>query len=149
MEKYIFVCIGTNKIIEDSFGPMVGNILTKNFNNNKNIKVFGTMNYPVHFKNAPIFAEYLKQEKSQLILIDSALGEAKNIGNTYINFGGLEIGKALKKSFYFPAHLNITTVVDSINDDKLKIDKIEKYNQIQMLAQKLASQIIQTVNSIC
>ena len=57
MENYVFVCIGSNKIIYDSLGPRVGDKLEQNFNKNKNIEIFGTMKNPVHFKNALLFLE--------------------------------------------------------------------------------------------
>lgn len=111
MENYVFVCIGTNLLVEDSFGPRVGDMLKKYFKNNPKVEVFGTMKSPVHFLNAPIFLDYLKEEKNKLILIDSALGNVEQIGNIYFQRGGIEIGKAFGKSFYFPAHWNIKTVV--------------------------------------
>lgn len=144
MEKYVFVCIGTNKLIEDSFGPRVGEILNRNFSKNDNIKVLGTMDKPIHFQNAPIYKEYLEQEENKLIIIDSAIGNRRNLGETYVNWGGIEIGKAFGKSFYFPAHINIKTVVGTnpftievVNDEKHK-----KECYINGLAQKLAWKII-------
>ena len=144
MEKYVFVCIGTNLIIEDSFGPRVGEILKKNFYKNDNIKVLGTMEYPIHFQNAPIFLDYLKQEKCSLILIDSAFGETEKIGSTYINVGGMEIGKAFGKSFYFPANLNIKTIVGTKEHSGFY-----GVNHINYLAKNLATKIINSVYEIC
>lgn len=155
MENYVFMCIGTNQLIEDSFGPRVGDILQKKFKKNKNIKVWGTMNSPIHFQNAPIFLDYLKQDCSKIIIIDSALGEEKLIGNTYLTRGGLEIGKAFGKSLYIPAQWNIKTIVGSnknITAEQIKVNeevkKISKINKINKLAQKLAQQITETINSI-
>ena len=143
MERYIFVCIGTNQLIEDSFGPRVGDILKKNFYKNNNIKVLGTMEKPIHFQNAPIFLDYLKKEKSFLIVIDSALGKVENIGDTYVNIGGLEIGKAFGKSFYFPANISIKTVVGI----KGYSGPYEPKN-INYLAKRLANKIINNMYEI-
>lgn len=143
MENYVFVCIGTNKLIEDSFGPRVGDILKYNFRKSSNIQVFGTMKYPIHFQNAPIFLNYIKNKQSNVILIDSAIGEVDKIGNTYISSGGIEIGKAFGKSFYFPARLNIKTIVGTSQNEKLY-----GIDYISQLAQKLAIQITQTIYEI-
>lgn len=143
MERYVFVCIGTNQLIEDSFGPRVGDILRKNFYKSSNIEVLGTMEYPIHFQNAPIFLDYLKQKQNSLILIDSALGEAEKVGSTYINIGGMEIGKAFGKSFYFPAHLNIKTIVGT-----KEYSGLYGINHINYLAQTLATKIIHSVYEI-
>lgn len=145
MEEYIFACIGTNLLVEDSFGPRVGEILEKQFQSISKVKVLGTMKCPIHFQNAPIFMDYLKTRKSKLIVIDSALGEEVLIGNTYMNRGGIEIGKALGKSFYFPAHWNIKTIVGR-KEEILQNEK--SISQVNQLAQKLASQIVEVMGTL-
>ena len=107
--SYTFVCIGTNKIVPDSFGPRVGDKLKQVFYSSPEISVYGTMQNPVHLKNATYFLEELENKK-QIILIDSAIGKREDIGNTYVNRGGMEIGKAFNQSIYFPANINIKTI---------------------------------------
>lgn len=147
MKNYVFVCIGTNLLIEDSFGPRVGDILIRKFDKNPNVEVLGTMKCPVHFLNAPIFLDYLKNEQANIILIDSALGESKDIGTIYLNRGGTEIGKAFGKSFYFPANFSIKTVIGTLNREgndlkhNNKCEKWKRIREINGLAQKVAGQI--------
>ena len=141
MREYVFVCIGTNKLIADSFGPRVGQRLQSNFSNISKIQVFGTMQKPIHFKNANILAKKLKSENiKQIILIDSCFSKKEEIGSTYTNLGGIEIGKAYGKSFYFPASINIKTVVGNQNE-------LPNWNisQIESLAQRVANQITNVV----
>lgn len=145
MEKYIFVCIGTNRLISDSFGPRVGKILKEQLKQFSDVKVLGTMDNPVHFQNAPIFIDYLKTQNGKLIVIDSALGEEEQIGNTYMNRGGIEIGKAFGKSFYFPAHWNIKTIVGKKAE---LIQKGRSIYQMNKLAQKLANQITEVMREL-
>lgn len=142
MEEYIFVCIGTNQLIGDSFGPRVGEMLKERFKTMSKVKVLGTMQCPIHFQNAPIFMDYLKTEKSKLIVIDSALGEEEQIGNTYMNRGGIEIGKAFGKRLYFPAHWNIKTVIGK------KEEILKNRNKINQLAQRLANQIVEVMEEL-
>ena len=145
MEKYVFVCIGTNRLVEDSFGPRVGEILEQKLKQFSDVKVLGTMKCPVHFQNAPIFIDYLKTENSKLIVIDSALGEEEQIGNSYMNRGGVEIGKAFGKNFYFPAHWNIKTVIGKKAKQFQKGNSIYRMNQ---LAKKLANQIVEVMQEL-
>ena len=137
--NYTFVCIGTNKIIADSFGPRDGNKLKQVFYSSPEISVYGTMQNPVHLKNATYFLEELENKK-QIILIDSAIGKREDIGNTYVNRGGMEIGKAFNQSIYFPANINIKTVIGAK-------EYIPNYsvNQIENLANEVASKIIKIV----
>ena len=144
MANYLFVCIGTNKIISDSFGPRVGEKLKTKLYQYPSIRIFGTMENPIHFQNAKTFLQQLdltKQEK--IIILDSALGKETNIGNSYVNFGGIEPGKAFGKSFYFPAYMNIKTVIGNKNSF-LQWDT----QQIDLLAEKVANKITQVVNTV-
>ena len=133
------MCIGTNKIVPDSFGPRVGDKLKQVFYSSPEISVYGTMQSPVHLKNATYFLEELENKK-QIILIDSAIGKREDIGNTYVNRGGMEIGKAFNQSIYFPANINIKTIIGAK-------EYMPNYsvNQIENLANEVASKIIKIV----
>ena len=137
--SYTFVCIGTNKIGPDSFGPRVGDKLKQVFYSSPEISVYGTMQNPVHLKNATYFLEELENKK-QIILIDLAIGKREDIGNTYVNRGGMEIGKAFNQSIYFPANINIKTIIGAK-------EYMPNYsvNQIENLANEVASKIIKIV----
>lgn len=47
-EDTVIVCIGTPRIIGDSLGPLVGTYIEQQ---DKNIKVYGTIENPVHALN--------------------------------------------------------------------------------------------------
>ena len=144
MTNYLFVCIGTNKIISDSFGPRVGEKLKIKLYQYPTIRIFGTMENPIHFQNAKTFLDKLNLKKQEkIIIIDSALGKEKNIGNSYVNFGGIELGKAFGKSFYFPAYMNIKTVIG--NEYSFLQWNVQ---QIDLLAEKVANKITQVVNMV-
>mgnify|MGYP002532682522 FL=1 len=136
---YTFVCIGTNRIISDSFGPRVGKKLKQVFYKNENINVYGTMENPIHLKNVEYFLKKI-ENKNQIILIDSAIGRKEDIGNTYVNRGGMEIGKAFNHSIYIPANINIKTVIGA----KEYMPNYSIY-QIEQIANKVAYKIAQIV----
>ena len=123
--KIIFVCIGTNGIKGDSFGPRVGDNLKSKFQNIPNIEVYGTVEEPVHFLNAQKYLQIINNKNACTIAIDSAFASYQNIGDTYVNWGGMEIGKAFQKELYFPANMNIKTVIA----EKTKNEK-ENFNGI-------------------
>lgn len=137
--NYTFVCIGTNRIISDSFGPRVGKKLKQVFYKNENINVYGTMENPIHLKNVEYFLKKI-ENKNQIILIDSAIGRKEDIGNTYVNRGGMEIGKAFNHSIYIPANINIKTVIGA----KEYMPNYSIY-QIEQIANKVAYKIVQIV----
>ena len=142
MEQYLFVCIGTNKLIVDSFGPRVGEILERNFLPFSHLQVLGTMKSPIHFENAHLFLEKMdKTKQHKIIAIDSAFGRNEKVGETYFHFGGIEIGKAFGKSFYFPANLTIKTVVGNLEEEQKHVDTY----QINQLAYEIAEKITKAV----
>ena len=137
MEEYTFICIGTNKLIADSFGPRVGEKLKKKLAHLSKVEVLGTMEEPIHFNNANETLKKLKYyHQKQMILIDSAIGKKEKIGNIYYSIGGIKIGKAFGKELYFPAHCNIKTIIGN----ELYIPDWTAY-QIDKLAEKVANQI--------
>ncbi|MBR1802649.1 MAG: DUF1256 domain-containing protein [Clostridia bacterium] len=109
--KIIFICIGTNQLEGDKFGPLVGKELKKRFQGKPSVEVYGTVSRPVHFLNAQKYCEALKQENACTIAIDSAFAPLERVGNTYVRWGGIQLGKAFQKELYFPANISIKTVI--------------------------------------
>lgn len=110
MHNILFLCIGNSSIVGDSLGPLVGSFLQeykKEFfyevkhNQIINIDILGTMKEPIGYKkinNISISPKY-----DQIYIIDSALGNEKNIGKVLINNNklcageGVNIGKTLER----------------------------------------------------
>ena len=87
-KKIIFLCVGSNKIIGDSFGPEVGSKLSEKFMyneniQNKNIKIVGNMLNPICRKNLKNTINIVnKIQDRYLILIDSAVSQNIIFGNS-------------------------------------------------------------------
>ena len=112
----IFLCVGSNKIIGDSVGPLVGQMLNntlKEEKNEKKIKVYGNMKDTLNYKNASkVLEEILNQyEKPFMITIDSALGNEKMIERIVVNAGTIQIGNSLGPGIRYDSHINIKGVV--------------------------------------
>ena len=77
----IFICIGTNKIVGDSFGPIIGEILKRNVNDRR-IKVIGDLINNINAKNI----KNIKYNCANpyVISIDSALSDTIEPGNVFI-----------------------------------------------------------------
>ena len=132
----IFLCIGTNKVIGDSVGPIVGNEL-KSMENNF-VQIYGTMDNTLNFINArEIIKElYYNFDNPFLVTIDAALSEIKKRGDIVVSEGYIKIGKALQKSICFYSNINIKCVVGKSylekekNVKELKSVKIEETMEI-------------------
>ena len=71
-ENTIFVCVGTDRIIGDSLGPIVGSLLQDRIPN----KVYGTVENPVHALNVNEIGKTIKEkhEGTTIVAIDACIG---------------------------------------------------------------------------
>lgn len=95
-EDIIFLCIGSDRSVGDSLGPLVGTMLKEH---NVPYQVYGTLETPVHaFNLKDKLKEIKRQFKRKLIFsIDASLGEQSQVGHVLFKEGPLVPGKALKK----------------------------------------------------
>lgn len=122
----IFLCIGTDRITGDSFGPLVGyhlKKLYKTFGGYSNVKVTGDLEYQISNQN---IAEELKRiyrdfERPLIIVIDSALSKKENVGTIIVEENGMFIGSAIQKEKRVIGDISIKGVVS-------KNLKMPKYN---------------------
>jgi putative sporulation protein YyaC len=115
------ICIGTDKCIVDSLGPLVGTMLTKK---NLAIDIYGTLDKPVHAIN---INEYIKIIRSKnydnVVAIDACLSSKKSQGIVEIREGSITPGKGIGKLLPEIGDISIIGIVDS--NDK------EFYNLVQ------------------
>lgn len=115
----LFLCIGSNRIIGDCFGPMVGSHLDK-LKFNKKVKVLGNMNKPICATN--INKELKKVKKDYYVVaIDSALSEYSNQG-IYISNQKMTLGNGIDKKIVKVGNISIKACVG--NKSKSTIESL-------------------------
>lgn len=122
--NYIFLCVGSDKIIGDSYGPLVGEKLKRNFKNMyNNIEVYGTLEDPVSAVNLEKKVEeiYKQYKHPCIIAIDSALGAQDKIGTIFVSNSKMQCGKGTNKKMLYVGDISIKGIVG-------KDYKIPKYN---------------------
>lgn len=94
--EIVFLCIGSDRYVGDSLGPLVGTLLRES---NVPYHVYGTLKEPVHaFNLKDMLKDINKQLKKPLIIsIDACLGEKSQVGYITFNKGPLAPGGALEK----------------------------------------------------
>lgn len=135
-KKPIFVCIGSDLVLGDSLGPLVGTFLK-----NKGVKsyVYGTLNFPITAKEIEYARTYLKQmhPSSVVVAIDAAIGNADDVGLIRVFNKGLKPGLGVDK--------NLGTVGDSSIIGIVAGKSLQNYNLFNMtrlnLVYKMAEQI--------
>lgn len=109
-QKPIILCIGSNKVIEDSLGPIVGHILITKFN----IKtyVYGTLKRPVNAINIDFINNYIKKTHNEpkIIAVDASIGLFKQMGSITFKKGAIYPAIFAKKKLKPIGHLSFTAV---------------------------------------
>lgn len=137
----IILCIGTDKIVGDSVGPIIGSNLKKL--ENEYIKIYGTIINNLDFSNAKSVVEkiYINYKKPFIITIDAALSKEKREGEIYVSNGYIKIGNALEKSICFYSNINIKCVVGKYN----KLDKKDNINILNNVPKEQIYNIVEIV----
>lgn len=92
----VFLCIGSDRYVGDSLGPLVGTMLEES---GFSFPVYGTLAEPIHaFNLKGTLKEIRKQYKKPFIIgIDALVGEKEEVGHVIFKEGPLTPGKALEK----------------------------------------------------
>lgn len=147
----VFLCIGTNKVAGDCFGPYVGSFLKKSFNKFYNIKVIGDLNNDITYSNIKKLERTIENEykNSLIIVIDAALSNKENVGKVFVQNRGLKYAQCLRKQNNSIGNISIKAVVGKnannrfINFKTLKDVSIES---VQTLSNFVATGIIEVMN---
>lgn len=134
MSDIVFLCIGTSKIIGDSFGPFVGSRLK--CNENEFIHVYGTMENNLNFVNAKEIVEDInfRYKNPCIVTIDAALSNKGRVGDIVLGKGYIKIGKALEKSLCFYSDINIKCIVGKrFKDRKRNLEELRKVEVKELL----------------
>lgn len=118
----VLLCIGTDKCVGDSLGPLIGHMLTNKFEENQpfeatQIQIYGTLSKPVHARNLEetIDLIYASISNPFVIAIDASLGIADHVGFATIKNGPLKPGAGVKKHLPLVGDVCITGIVNKIS----------------------------------
>ena len=127
--EIVFICIGTDKIIGDSFGPLVGSKLEQLIENYNiyNINIYGTLEENICYTNVNKYLLKIKKNHPNActVVIDAALSEEMNIGKIFVQKEKMLLAKALNKTKIEVGDISIKAVVG-------KNYKVSKYNFLSL-----------------
>ncbi|WP_157862843.1 DUF1256 domain-containing protein [Desulfofarcimen acetoxidans] len=87
-----FLCIGTDRVLADIYGPLVGSLLSDMGMKN----ILGMIGQPVHAKNLSTYAAGIPREHF-VIAFDAMSGREENLGKIRIRRGRCYPGTGIKK----------------------------------------------------
>ncbi len=144
-KKPIFVCIGSDLVLGDSLGPLVGTFLK-----NKGVKsyVYGTLNFPITAKEVEYARTYLKQmhPSSIIIAIDAAIGNPDDVGLIRVLDKGLKPGLGVDKNLGVVGDSSIIGIVAGKSLQNYNLFNLTRLNLIYKMAEQISEGIVQYVS---
>lgn len=140
----IFLCIGSDRYIGDSLGPLVGSMLNER---NLPYQVYGTLEEPVHAFNLKDTLKIINRRfKNPLIFsIDASLGAMEQVGYVIFEEGPLIPGKALEKILPEVGDYNFKGIVNYIDP----LPKTQFLNDTRLLTvMTLSKAIVEVITGI-
>ena len=95
----VFLCIGSDRITGDAFGPLVGSKLKSYFEDAGRINIIGDLANTVCANNILDITNQIRKDFTNpfIIAVDSALSNTNDIGNIIVNKGPLSLRYKFKK----------------------------------------------------
>ena len=140
----IFLCIGTDRITGDTFGPLVGYKLDRLFKDTSKINIIGNLSQPVCCNNIENVINSINEQYNNpfIVAIDSALSIVpENIGRIKVSEGGLCVGSGLDKNNVHIGDMNIKGIVGR---DTRK--PIQNFKILQNISLNLVMRLADTVS---
>lgn len=133
----IIICIGSDLVLGDSLGPLVGTMLT---HRNVNAYIYGTLNSPITAKEitcAKIHVKMLHPE-SFVVAIDAAVGNSEDIGLIKVSDRGLKPGLGVNKNLGVIGDCSIIGVVAEKSSQNYNLFNLTRLNLIYKMAERIA-----------
>ena len=136
----VFVCIGSDLVLGDSLGPLVGTLIKSK---NKKALIYGTLNYPITAKEINYAKEYIKSAhpNSLIISIDAAIGSEEDIGLIKIKDSGIKPGLGVDKDLDEIGDISIIGIVASKSKNHNNLYNFTRLNLVYKLAETISSGI--------
>lgn len=149
----VILCVGTNKLIGDSVGPIVGQKLTRLLKDKQNVWIYGNTKQNLNLKNAKQVLRQIQITHKQafVITIDAALGPKEMIEDTWIGSGIVKIGEALDKQIQYFSNITIKGIVgeyqNNLKRDYQTLNKVNR-NSIHRLSNQITYEVCQIIEQI-
>ena len=142
----VFMCIGSDLVLGDSLGPLVGTFLKK-----KNVGsfVYGSLSFPITAKEVEIARKYLTKThpNSCIIAIDAAIGNEDDVGLIRVVKQGLKPGLGVNKNLGTVGNISVIGVVAGKSVNNHNLFNLTRLNLIYNMAKNVSDGIEQFLNN--
>lgn len=136
----IIVCVGSDLVLGDSLGPLVGTLLKKK---GCGAFVYGTLNYPVTAKEVEYAKTYLKQMHPDcaIIAVDAAIGDSEDVGIIRVFDKGLKPGLGVNKDLGVIGDASVVGIVAGKSLKNKNLFNLTRLNLVFRMAEKISDGI--------
>ena len=137
MRNLVFLCIGTPKIVGDSLGPRVGDLLRSS---GVGAYVYGTMARPITSLNIEQYARMVRRYHAGdvVVVIDATLGKSKDIGRIKLSEQGIKPGGAFHPERTRVGDIGLMAIVGEADSDRLLELRTRDERFVERMAQRTA-----------
>ncbi len=141
------VCIGSDLVLGDSLGPLVGTILSRK---SLSAYVYGTLNTPVTAKEISYIKDMISSVhgNSLIIAVDAAVGEPDSVGLIKVNKGGLMPGLGVNKDLGKIGDVSIIGVVAEKDFNNYSLFNTTRLGLVYRLAETISAGIYDYISRI-
>ena len=141
-ELPIIVCIGSDLVLGDSLGPLVGTFLRQN---GASAYVYGTLNAPITAKEVEYAKVYLKKihPNSKVIAIDAGIGQSDDVGLIKILNHGLKPGLGVDKNLSTIGDISVVGIVASRSVGSVNLFNYTRLNLVYKMARIIADGLLE------
>lgn len=154
-KEMVFLCIGTDKVLGDCIGPLVGSKLNDYFDryNKYDVYIYGSLEEPINYSNVNDIIKMINNnyENPCVIVVDAALSKRENIGKIFVSKGLTLLGSSLNKKKIEVGDISIKAVVgNDYKYSKLNLDELQNQplNRIIKLSNIIANGIFETIKYV-
>ncbi len=136
----VFVCIGSDLVLGDSMGPLVGTFCT---NKNLSAYIYGTLSFPVTAKEIGCIRTHIKQlhPNSTIIAVDAAVGSPDDVGLIKVIKGGIKPGLGVDKKLGSIGDISIIGIVAEKSVQNYNLFNLTRLNLVYKMANVISSGI--------
>lgn len=137
----VILCIGTDRIIGDCLGPLVGSKLART---GLLPYIYGTLDAPVHALNLKETLDKIKKEHpaSTVIAIDASLGSRSCVGSILVGNKGLHPGAGIRKDLGTAGDISITGITNMEDGSPWLSLQTARLSTVMRLADQIADCIL-------
>lgn len=146
-KKPVFICIGSDLVLGDSLGPLIGTLLRKK---NLSSYIYGTLNFPITAKEVEYARVYLKQmhPDSVIIAIDAGIGPSEDVGLIKVSDKGVAPGLGVDKKLGIVGEVSIVGVVAGKSLQNYNLYNLTRLNLVYRMAEIIANGIEKYISYI-